>query len=609
MSKKRILLADADSQIQADFRLALGEEWELTAVVNGTAALSEMERATSDVVVADLDLDDLDGGELLNRIQTTYPKTMRFILAREADHERMVKKVLGAHQFIGKPLDVPNLKGTIERALALENWLPKKSIRELAARIRTLPTIPSLYFEVQAALRAPDTTTEQVGAIIAKDMAMMTKLLQVLNSACFGLPRKITNPTEAVGILGFETVKSMVMTIKLLSQYDKVKPVYFSIDRLWRHSTEVARNAKQIALLHTEDAALAEAAFTGGLMHDLGKVVLASNFDEQYLGAQSLARKQGLPLWEVEKDIFGASHGEIGAYLLGLWGMPLDLHEIAAYHHHPSRSIVKKFTPLTAVHVANALEHEINPDKEGLPVAKLDEDYLAQIGVLDRLPAWREAVTKREFKKSETKARFIKAEVIRSELPVQPPSPKKIAPAIVEPPPESAGASVGKTWIYGSLGVAAVLVLLSWLGVQMLTSQLQKSNTAQTTATAKSPAPGHEEIQTAANPNPPAPEAKPVPETIPQANTTAVAKPAPSPAPTNLASLIPTGMVSTRPDRMPGFPDMKLQGIIFSDTPAAIINGKRVQANDKFNGVLVVDIKSTSVTLEYQKQRRTLVLE
>ena len=77
--------------------------------------------------------------------------------------------------------------------------------------------------------------------------------------------------------------------------------------------------------MHTGDRALAELAFTGGLMHDLGKVVLAANFDEQYSGAQSLARKQKLPLWEVEKEIFGATHGEVGAYLLGLWGMPLEI--------------------------------------------------------------------------------------------------------------------------------------------------------------------------------------------------------------------------------------------------------------------------------------------
>ena len=117
------------------------------------------------------------------------------------------------------------------------------SMRELIGRIRAFPkAIPSLYVEVVNALKSPSTTTEDIGTIIAKDMAMTTKLVQVLNSAYFGLSRTITEPTEAVGILGFDTVKSLIMTIKILSQYDKVKPVYFSIDNIWRHSTNVARS-------------------------------------------------------------------------------------------------------------------------------------------------------------------------------------------------------------------------------------------------------------------------------------------------------------------------------------------------------------------------------
>ena len=295
MSEKRILIAVADSEAREEYRQAFNEPWQVTPAANAAAASAEMEKQPYDVLVADLDLPDLDGAELLNQTRKKHPNTVLFILASDADKERVMKNVLGAHQFLTKPCDKATLKSAIERASALDGWIANSKMRELVARIRTFPTVPTLYIEVLSALRSPDSTTEQIGTIIAKDMAMMTKLLQVLNSACFGLPRRISNPAEAVGILGFEAVKSMVMTIKLLNQYDKIKPVYFSVDRLWRHSTEVARAAKQLVLLQTEDSALAETAFTAGLMHDLGKIVLAANFDEQYRGAQSLARKQQLP--------------------------------------------------------------------------------------------------------------------------------------------------------------------------------------------------------------------------------------------------------------------------------------------------------------------------
>jgi putative nucleotidyltransferase with HDIG domain len=610
MSNKRILLADADSQVLVDFRQAMGDEWQVVAVPAAAAALSEMEKEPFDVVVADLDLKEVDGCELLNRIQAASPKAVRFILAGEADHDRVVKKVLGAHQFIAKPLEASKLKATIERALALDHWIPKNSIRELVARIRTLPTIPSLYLEVQAALKSSDATTEQVGAIIAKDMAMMTKLLQVINSACFGLPRKITNPTEAVGLLGFETVNSMVMAIKVLSQFDKVKPVYFSIDRLWRHSTEVARNAKQIAMWHTEDSALADAAFTGGLLHDLGKVVLAANFDEQYRGAQSLALKQNLPLWDVEKEIFGASHGEIGAYLLGLWGMPLELHEIAAFHHHPSRSLVNKFTPLTAVHIANAFEYETNADKEGLPVPKIDEAYLAQIGVLDCLDGWRSAIKKRDAGPTDGKTRFIKAEVIRTAIAPPPiPAKKKAPPPRKDAPKPKSSTFRRSPWIYGSLAAAIVLLLLASLTFEMVSARNEKAQTAAAKSTAgDAPAPPERTAKEAAVAK--SPVGAPVSSAFLTTNPTPTqTQPSASIPSANAGGSLVYGSGAKFAGKFPGFPDMKLQGIIFSDSPSAIINGKRLQANDVLNGVLVVNITSTSVLLEYNKQRRTLVLE
>src|SRR5581483_1860228 len=183
MSEKRILIAVANSGAREEFCQAFKEQWQVTQAANGTAALAEMEKQACDVLVADLDLPEVDGAELLNQTRKKYPNTILFILAADADKERVMKNVLGAHQFLTKPCDKDTLKSAIERALALDGWIANSKMRELVARIRTFPTVPSLYLEILTALKSPDSTTEQIGAIIAKDMAMMTKLLQVLNSA------------------------------------------------------------------------------------------------------------------------------------------------------------------------------------------------------------------------------------------------------------------------------------------------------------------------------------------------------------------------------------------------------------------------------------------
>jgi putative nucleotidyltransferase with HDIG domain len=388
MVKKHVLIADADVKAWLELGETLGEAWAVVGAATASAALKEAKGQAFDVVIANYDLPDLSGTELLNRFRVSHPKTMRFIAATEAFKEKVKCHAVRGHQFLAIPFDRAALKSSIERSLAADYGM-SNSLRELVGRIRTFPSVPSLYVEVLNALKDPDVSPAKIGDMIAKDLAMTTKLMQVLNSAYFGLPRTVTDPTEAVGILGFESVKALIVTVKLLSQYDKAKPVYFSIDNIWRHSTDVARTARVMALRETGDNNCSNVAYTAGLMHDLGKVILAANFDKQYEGAHNLARKQRIPLWELEKDIFGATHGEIGAYLLGLWGMSPEVIKVAALHHHPLRAGDTTFTALTAVHVANALEYEGTSKADDLPVPVLDADYLQQLGLEERVELWR----------------------------------------------------------------------------------------------------------------------------------------------------------------------------------------------------------------------------
>jgi HD-like signal output (HDOD) protein/CheY-like chemotaxis protein len=599
MAEKRILIADADPKAQDEFRQALGEDWAVIGATTGSAALAEVQKEPFQVVVANYELPDLSGAELLNRIRVSNPKTMRFLAAAEALKENLMCHVLGGHQFLSIPFNHATIKGAVERSITADYGM-SQGMRELVGRIRTFPTIPSLYLEVVSALKDPNATTEDIGAIIAKDMAMTTKLVQVLNSAYFGLPRTITDPTEAVGILGFETVTSLIMTVKLLSQYDKVKPVYFSIDNIWRHSTNVARTAKIIALLETGDNDCSGVSYTAGLMHDLGKVILAANFDSQYQGAHTVSRKQQVPLWDVEKDIFGVTHGEIGAYLLGLWGMSSEVVKVAALHHYPLHAGDKAFTPLTAVHVANALEYEGNPDPEGLPSAVMDAEYLKELGLTARVELWRGARNDPEATKGEIMLQRAKSTLKPSPKPVRvapaPPS-EKFAPS--SSPQESSNFGGYRKWVGIGLGLAAVIAVLAWLEIARLEHASDKPD-AQAVADSTTPPVKHELAVVAAptklaeetKPAPASPtHAAPVAAVAPATNSTAVAAaPTPIPAKTALDKL-------------------KLQAIFYSSQhPSALISGTLASVDEQVAECRVLDISPSSVTLEYQHQRKTLTL-
>jgi HD-like signal output (HDOD) protein len=621
MTDKRILFADTNVDEMYEYRRQFGPTWEVLAVGTGPAALEEIRKQPCDVLVADMNLPEMSGAELLNHVRGEFPKTVCFILAPDADRERVMQTVLCAHQFLAKPCDPATLKSHVDRAMALDAWIASNSMRELVARVRTFPTVPSLYIEILSALKSPNATTDQVGRIIAKDMAMMTKLLQVINSACFGLPRKISDPVEAVGLMGFEAVKSMVMTIKLLSQYDKIKPVYFSIDRLWRHSTDVARTAKQLTLMHTEDEALAETAFTAGLLHDIGKVVLAANFDEQYRGAQSLARRQKLPAWEVEHEIFGASHGEIGAYLLGLWGMPLDLLEVTALHHQPSRSISREFNTLTAVHIANVLEHELTPDPdEPEATAKFDNDYLEKVGIMDQMEYWRECVFKREFKKPTPKSRQEKAAAAKTAETATAKSadshakkPAQVAVASTarstSPVATPAGSEAGggfqkKHLVYAAVVAAVVIPSIIWFAAP--------SSSTTPDSVPATPAEANVQATAAAGAKAvtPAPAAK-----SSTASTSTSSSSGSILSPTLQVHARTSGPTTAQP--VPAkpvapltFADLKLQGIFYSAKDAsAIVSGVMVHENERVAGAEVVQITPASVVLEYKGQRRTLNLK
>lgn len=634
MEQKSILIADADPQTLETFRELLGPDWQLSGAESSTAALGVLKGGSFHVVVANLDLPGSDGPQFLNRVRNKYPRIVRFITAAEADRDRVVKKSLGAHQFLTLPLDRASLRETIERSLALDAMIGNDRLRELISRIRSLPTIPAVYGELQAALRQPDATTEQVGAIIARDMAIMTKLLQVLNSAYFGLARKVTDPVEAVGLMGFETVRSMAMAIKLLSQYDRIKPTQFSIDRLWQHSTSVAQTARMISLSQNGDRAMAETAFTAGLLHDVGKVVLAGNFEEQYLGAFSLARKQQMQLCEVEKEIFGAHHGEIGAYLLGLWGLPLEVVESVALHHHPMSAKADAFGALTAVHIADYLVHEVAPEAEGVSVPALDREYLEKIGVWSKLDLWRQEVFQREgvmvvpTKQESNETPVAAVEVAPTPMPE--PAESTAQPVLCEPEPLSV--PPGPRWFASPvawLAAAACVILLGSLAWVMIRPETNPDVVAAKTIPDNGAFPRDARTsqlslkskQLVAHSERAPGTAQPTVKIAADAGTASGFDAAASTSTDSLASTAPAwGDTTPAPVTKPATPsavasndgakELKLQGIFFSaEDPSAIINGKLVRNSDRIGAVKIEAIRPDSVVIESQGQRRVLRLK
>ena len=392
MTKKRILFVGEDLELWSQLQpLALQADcpWDMAFARSGLQALASLAQSSCDAVIADMQLPGMTGAQFLDEVMQRAPRTLRFIRASLGDQNAAMKCVGMTHQYLVKPSDAQTVRHALERSFALEAWLPGESAQKVLAQLKKLPSPPTLYFKIVAQLQSQDSSIEQIGDLISQDMALSAKLLQVVNSAVFGLHLQVSKPSEAMVYLGMETTKALVLLAHTFSYFDKLRTADFSMDKLWRHSLAAGKLAEQITVAEAQDAEVVGQAFTAGMLHDIGKLLLAANLPEDFKQALTKARKEQLPLWEAENAVLGVNHGELGACLLGIWGLPVPIIEAVALHHLPARFLSKAFCPLTAVHAANVLEHEIHPENQGLPLATADVNYLTELGLAQRLEHWR----------------------------------------------------------------------------------------------------------------------------------------------------------------------------------------------------------------------------
>jgi len=401
---KRILFVDDEPMvlqgIERSLRTMRGE-WETEFATSGAEALESMGRAHFDVVITDMRMPGMDGAQLLDLVKSKFPRTVRMILSGQSDRETILRSVGPTHQYLSKPCDVEELKQKLAHAFALRDLLENPRLKEVVCRLENVPSLPSLYTAVTKALQAPDTAISEVGNLIAQDMGMSMKLLQLVNSAFFGLSTPVSNPKQAAALVGIDNIRDLVLSVHVFSQFEG--PHSESLAFLWDHSMATAGFAKAIARSEHADRNLVDNAFTAGLLHDVGRLVLASACGSEYLDVWRQAAKQGRFIAAAEREAFGCTHAGVGAYLLGLWGLPDSIVEAVAWHHTPSEPGAHAFSALIAVHAGDHYDHQLHSYPGFGEQPTLDEPLLSKLGLQDRRAGWT-AVCKELDSKGETHA-------------------------------------------------------------------------------------------------------------------------------------------------------------------------------------------------------------
>jgi HD-like signal output (HDOD) protein len=331
-----------------------------------------------------------DSRRLLDAVRAEQPDMICLIRSDMSD-----RKAGESWKGVDVPLmdshkDASALVAGLLRSVRLREWTSDPAIKTILPQIRKLPATPRLYDEVTKELRNPHGSLEVVARLIQQDPVMSAKLLQLVNSAFFASAHEITNMLDAVMILGTERINSLILLAGIFSQYGNSGDFAAAVQGILAHSVQVGAFSRVIALRETRNAMTAEAAFTAGVLHDVGKLILAGNLPAQFDRVKKLKSAEKMPDRAAELQIYGVSHSKLGGCLLAAWGLPLPILEAIAYHHEPEESSSKNFSLLAAVYAANFFAHE-----KGLPSPNPDLgdeklQYLDRVGLGDRRDRWRD---------------------------------------------------------------------------------------------------------------------------------------------------------------------------------------------------------------------------
>lgn len=388
--KTRVLFVDDEPLVLQGLQRMLRpmrNEWEMAFVESGQAALDQMSEVPFQVIVSDMRMPVMNGAQLLSKVQELYPQTVRLILSGHADKDLILKCVGAAHQFLSKPCEPDALRAAIKRGTEFDALLSSPKIKQLIGRMECLPSLPAILNELTEALSRDDCAIEEIACIIGKDIGVTAKILKLVNSAFFGLQRKVSSTDDAVSYLGVATIKALVLAVSAFSPFEGKKSCPLSVESIWSHSLEVASNARQIS--ETLGARNKEPAdiFVAGLLHDVGKLALAANLPDEYTELLAHCRQKRAPVYQAEEALFGANHATIGGYLLSLWGLPDSVVSAICFHHQPRLIRGEEHMAVLAVHIADALVQR-GPEEQGIDL--LDHEFIAAKGLTGRLAEWKQ---------------------------------------------------------------------------------------------------------------------------------------------------------------------------------------------------------------------------
>jgi putative nucleotidyltransferase with HDIG domain len=341
IKKRQILFVDDDAYILKGYQRSLEsyvDNWDVYFCTSAIEAINLMNKQPIDALITDLRMPGMDGITLLEQVIMSRPSVIRLILSGNVEEPDSFRAASLAHQLVAKPCDIQKIHSIVEETCRLRDTLSDPKLVKLVTGIKSLPSVPTLYVRLLKEFESEQPTLTKVGEIISMDVAMTAKILQLVNSAFFSIPYNVINLNQALSILGLNTIKALVLSVGVFSEYQTRSYNAFSIEELWQHSIFVGNLSRAIAASAGLSRMEQDEAQMAGILHDVGKLI-QSDVPGFF---RLLTMNTKIPRLQMEYHYLGTSHAEIGAYMLSLWGLPSGVIKAVAFHHNPSKETAFK---------------------------------------------------------------------------------------------------------------------------------------------------------------------------------------------------------------------------------------------------------------------------
>jgi HD-like signal output (HDOD) protein/CheY-like chemotaxis protein len=369
-----ILLVDDEQNVLNAMRRSLfdlNESHALHFVPNADQALRLLEQQPVDVLLSDIRMPGMSGEELLLKAYHHHPEVLRFGISGYSKRETSIALINAVHQFFAKPCDIDHLLHSIDRACDGRDRISHPDLRRLVLGTGALPVQAQSLRRLTKELNNPQACIDRIGRLVSQDAGMSAKVLQVVNSAFFGLCRHVSSAAEAAVMLGPEILRAMVHTTDSFQPLEKLPAGSVDLHHMWQWAVQIGDTAYNLALHFSRNRHAADHALIAGNLIPIGLLLLMHD-PGLWHEITSQAQLQARPLCQVERDYLGLTHTEIAAVLADIWGFPEPVAAALRYAHHPEAHPLQEFDAVCAVHMALSIVGQFGACSiKGLPCGQL----------------------------------------------------------------------------------------------------------------------------------------------------------------------------------------------------------------------------------------------